>query len=409
MSIESAALPDQITPVMAPAPPSRRVDAVDVLRGAVMVLMVLDHTRDYFGNAILNPTDLSQSSPALFMTRWVTHFCAPVFAFLAGTGAYLAGSRGRSWRDLAKFLASRGVWLIFLELTVVRIGLFFDPVGAPVFLTVLWSIGASFVVLAGLIILPSRVVGALGVLLIATHGVARGLLPPDSDSTAALQAAATLLLRPGALPMPDGILVVVAYPLLPWLGVVAAGYGFGEVIRLEPERRRRVMWILGLAMTAAFVIPRASNVFGDPSPWTTEATPLLTGLSFVNCTKQPPSLLFVLMTLGPAIVALAVIDRVDSRGPVGRALVTLGRVPLFYFLLQWFVIHGLAVLMGLARGLPVAWQFSPAALDTPPDGWALGLPGIYLAWVVVLAVLYIPCRWFAGVKARHPGGWLAYL
>ena len=260
----------------------------------------------------------------------MTHFCAPVFAFLAGTGAYLAGSRGRSRGDLAAFLASRGVWLIFLELTVVRLGLFFDPVNAPVILTVLWSIGASFVVLAGLVFLPSRVVGALGVLLIATHGLAGGL-SPGSGTPAALRAAGALLLRPGLLPLPGGVNVLVGYPLLPWLGVVAAGYGFGEVIRLEPGRRRRVMWITGVAMTAAFVILRAWGVYGEPRPWATQATPLLTGLSFVNCTKQPPSLLFVLMTLGPAIAALAVIDRVGIRGPVGRALVTLGRVPLFYY------------------------------------------------------------------------------
>jgi uncharacterized membrane protein len=407
MSIEPDASPDKATPLMAPAP-SRRVDAVDVLRGAVMVLMVLDHTRDYFGNAAINPTDLSQSSPALFMTRWVTHFCAPVFAFLAGTGAYLAGSRGRPRGELAAFLATRGLWLIFLELTVVRLGLFFDPVNAPVILTVLWSIGASFVVLAGLVFLPSRVVGALGVLVIATHGLAGGLLP-GSEAPAALRAAGALLLQRGLLPLPAGITVVVAYPLIPWFGVVAAGYGFGEVIQLEPEPRRRLMWITGVAMIAAFVILRASGVYGEPDPWETFGSPLLTALSFLNCTKQPPSLLFVLMTLGPAITALAVIDGVGVRGPVGRALVTLGRVPLFYFLLQWYVIHPLAILAGLVRGLPVAWQFSAAALGPPPAGWALSLPGIYIAWLVVLVVLYIPCRWFAGVKARHPGGWLSYL
>jgi uncharacterized membrane protein len=388
----------------------RRVEGIDVLRGVVMVLMVLDHTRDYFGNALVDPTDLSQASPALFLTRWVTHFCAPVFAFLAGTGAYLAGSRGRSRGDLAAFLASRGLWLVFLELTVVRLGLFFDPVNAPVILAVFWSIGASFVVLAGLVFLPSRAVGALGVLLIATHGLAGSLsLSPGSATPAALRAASALLLRPGLLPLPGGVTVLVAYPLLPWLGVVAAGYGFGEIIRLEPERRWRVMWIAGLAMTAAFVILRAWGVYGDPRPWTTQATPLLTGLSFINCTKQPPSPLFVLMTLGPAITALAVIDRVGIRSVVGRALVTLGRVPLFYFLLQWYVIHGLAVMAGMARGFPVAWLFSPAALGPAPEGWALGLPGIYAAWAVVLAALYVPCRWFAGVKARHPGGWLSYL
>jgi uncharacterized membrane protein len=411
MSIKPAVLPDHATDLMAPArsqaPPARRVDAVDVLRGAVMVLMVLDHTRDYFGDASIDPTDLSRVSAALFLTRWVTHFCAPVFAFLAGTGAYLAGSRGRSRRDLAAFLASRGIWLIFLELTVVRLGLFFDPVSAPVILTVLWSIGASFVVLAGLVFLPSRVVGALGVLLIATHGVASGLLP--SEGATVLQADAALLLRPGLLPLPGGINVLVGYPLLPWLGVVAAGYGFGEVIRLEPERRRRVMWITGVAMIAAFVTLRAWGVSVDPRPWITQPTALLTALSFINCTKQPPSLLFVLMTLGPAIAALAVIDRLGIRGPLGRAVVTFGRVPLFYYLSQWYVIHGLAVLAGLMRGLPVAWQFSAAALAPAPEGWSLSLPGIYVAWVVVLVVLYLPCRWFAGVKARHPGGWLSYL
>jgi uncharacterized membrane protein len=405
MSIKPAASPKHTTPLLAPA---RRIDALDVLRGAVMVLMVLDHTRDYFGNATVDATDLSRASPALFLTRWVTHFCAPVFAFLAGTGACLAGSRGRSRGDLAAFLASRGVWLIFLELTLVRLGLYFAPLNAPVILTVLWSIGASFVVLAGLVFLPGRVVGALGVLLIATHGLAGGLAAgPGPPAT--LRTAGALLLRPGLLPLPGGVNVLVAYPLLPWLGVVAAGYGFGEVVRLEPGRRRRVLWVTGVAMTAAFVTLRAWGVYGEPRPWTTQATGLLTVLSFANCTKQPPSLLFVLMTLGPAVAALAVIDSVDVRGPVGRALVTLGRVPLFYYLLQWYVIHGLAVLAALVRGLPVAWLFSPAALGPPPEGWALGLPGVYAAWAVVLAVLYLPCRWFAGFKARHPGGWLSYL
>ena len=391
MSIEPAASPDPATPLMAPAP-IRRVDAVDVLRGAVMVLMVLDHTRDYFGNAAIDPLDLSRVSPALFLTRWVTHFCAPGFAFLAGTGAYLAGSRGRSRSDLAAFLASRGLWLIFLELTVVRLGLFFDPVNAPVILTVLWSIGASFVVLAGLVCVPSRVVGALGVLLIATHGFSGGL-SPGSETPAALRAASALLLRPGLLPLPGGVNVLVGYPLLPWLGVVAAGYSFGEVIRLEPGRRRRVMWITGVAMTAAFVIMRAWGVYGEPRPWTTQATPLLTGLSFVNCTKQPPSLLFVLMTLGPAIAALAVIDRVDIRGPVGRALVTLGRVPLFYYLLQWYVIHGLAVLAGLVRGLPVDRQRGHSRPGRPRPRDARPGPALLLP----LAMVRHP-------RARRAGG-----
>ena len=298
--------------------------------------------------------------------------------------------------------------MIFLELTVIRLGLFFDPIGAPVILTVLWSIGASFIVLAALVFLPSRLVGALGVLLIAAHGLADPFLP-GSGSPPAAQAAGAILLQGGLLPLPAGLTVVVAYPLLPWLGVVAAGYGFGEIIQLGPRQRRRAMGFTGIAMTAAFVILRAWGGYGDPSPWVTQETPLLTALSFINCTKQPPSLLFVLMTLGPAIAALAVIDRVGVGGPVSRALVTLGRVPLFYFVLQWYIIHPLAILAGLARGFPVAWMFSARALGEPPAGWALSLPAIYLAWAVIVAILYIPCRWFAAVKARHPGGWLSYL
>lgn len=403
MSIETIASPQEAPPVMAPPPSpptvARRFEAVDVLRGIVMVLMVIDHTRDYFGDGTFNPTDLSRSTPALFMTRWITHFCAPVFALLAGTGAYLAGARFPSRRDLAKFLATRGLWLIVLELTIVRFGLTFNVMSGPVILTVLWSIGVSFIVLAGLVSLPGRAVGALGVLLIATHGLVD--LPPI---------AATLLqLRPGIVMLPGGIGLLFGYPILPWLGVVAAGYGFGEVIRLDPERRRRITATMGLAMIAAFFALRAWGGYGDPSPWATQRTPLLTALSFLNCTKQPPSPLFVMMTLGPALAILATIDRVGARGPIGRALSTLGRVPMFFYLLQWYVIHGLAILAGLARGLPVAWLYSREFLSGAPEGWALSLPGIYAAWAVMVAFLYIPSRRFAAVKARHPGGWLSYL
>jgi uncharacterized membrane protein len=169
------------------------------------------------------------------------------------------------------------------------------------------------------------------------------------------------------------------------------------------------MVLTGLAMTAAFVVLRPWGDYGDPSPWTKQGTPLLTALSFINCTKQPPSPLFVLMTLGPAIAAMGVVDRMGVRGPVGRALVTLGRVPLFYFLVHFYLIHGLAVVAGAARGFPVGWLFSEKALGPPPEGWPLGLPGIYVVWVVVVVAMYLPCRWFAGVKARHPGGWLSYL
>jgi uncharacterized membrane protein len=388
--------------------PPPRFEAVDLLRGVVIVLMALDHTRDFFGDATLDPTDLSKVTPALFLTRWVTHFCAPVFAFLAGAGAYLAGIRGRSRAGLAAFLATRGLWLIFLELTVVKFGLLFNPAPRMAILVVFWSIGASFVMLSGLVFLPSRVVGALGVLLIATHN----LTDFNSVSTGVLgrlQFLAVPLLRPGLLSLPGGVSVLVGYPLLPWFGVVAAGYGFAEALRLEPARRRSVMLVTGLGLTVAFVALRTWGAYGEPRAWASQQTPILTALSFVNCTKYPPSLMFLLMTLGPAIVALTVFDRVGVRGAIGRALVTLGRVPLFFYISQWYVIHSLAVLAALARGLPVAWLFSATFPPAQPPDWPLSLPGVYAVWVVVLTLLYVPCRWFAGVKQRHRGGWLSYL
>jgi uncharacterized membrane protein len=410
MSIEPVVLskdtPDPgVDPTVSASP---RNDAVDLLRGLVMVLMVIDHTRDFFGDTTLDPTDLSTATPALFLTRWVTHFCAPVFAFLAGTGAYLAGVRGRSRGRLAWFLATRGLWLIVLELTVVKFGLFFNPAPKTWYLLVFWSIGGSFVVLSGLVFLPSRVVGALGVLLIATHNLAESF-SFSPGATGPLQSLVVLLLRPGLLPLPGGANAIVGYPLLPWLGVVAAGYGFGEVIRLEPARRRSVMLITGLGLTAAFVALRAWGVYGEPRPWISQRTPLLTALSFLNCTKYPPSLLFLLMTLGPAIVALAVFDRVGARGLIGRALVTLGRVPLFFYLLQWYVIHLLAVLAAIARGLPIAWLFSDVFPLVAPPEWPFSLPGVYAAWATVLILEYGPCHWFAGLKQRHREGWLSYL
>ena len=249
---------------------------------------------------------------------------------------------------------------------------------------------------------------ALGVLLIATHNLL-DLYGFSPDALGPFQPLGVLLLRPGRLPLPGGVNAMVGYPLLPWLGVVAAGYGFGEIIQLEPARRRLVMLVTGLGLTAAFVGLRIWGVYGEPNPWTTQRTPLLTALSFLNCTKYPPSLLFLLMTLGPAIVALAWFDRWGARGPVSQWLVTLGRVPLFFYLLQWYVIHGLAVLAAVVRGLPVAWLFSEAFLAGQPPEWPLSLPWIYAAWAVVLAILYLPCRWFAGVKRRHRGGWLSYL
>ena len=343
MSIEPVGVADD-SPHPASSPsltPLPRFTAVDLLRGAVMVLMVLDHTRDFFGDTSFDPTDLTKASPALFLTRWVTHFCAPVFAFLAGTGVYLAGVRGRSRAELATYLATRGLWLIFLELTVVNLALHFNLAPTTILLTVLWSIGGSLVLLSGLVYLPGSVLGAFGVLLIATHNLL-DLNALSAGALSALQPLSTFLLRPGLVSLPGDVSLIVGYPLLPWFGVVATGYGFGEIIRLEPKRRTSVMLATGVGLTLAFVALRTWGVYGEPRAWTSQPTPLLTALSFVNCTKYPPSLLYLLMTTGPALVTLVVCDRVNAPRLRLAALAHHARSRARCFLHRAMVCHPLA-------------------------------------------------------------------
>jgi len=386
---------------------SSRVEGVDILRGLVMVVMVLDHTRDYFGDMSVDPTDMERASPALFLTRWVTHFCAPTFAMLAGVGARLAGERGLNSKGLAWFLLMRGFWLIFLEQTVEKFGLFFrfDPwrlVGI-----VLWSIGGSFVLLSAFVAarVPARVVGAIGLAILAGHNLLDSLSP---DAFGSLQPLVNVLLRRGPIELPGGFYGFILYPLLPWFGVVAVGYGLGGLYRLDVQRRRAALAMIGMAAIGLFVALRASNLYGDPRPWSAGEGGPTTVLSFVNCTKYPPSLLFLLMTLGPALLALAAFDQ--GVGAVGKPLATLGRVPLFYYLLQWYVIHGLALATALVRGEPTAWLFIDSFPVKPPPSSTFSLPMVYAWWLVALVVLYVPCAWFDAYKRRHRGSrWLSYL
>ena len=392
-----------------------RLDAVDVLRGAIMVLMALDHTRDYFGNAAANPTDLATAGAALFLTRWVTHLCAPVFALLTGAGAYLSLER-RGRAALSRFLLARGLWLVLLELTVARALWQFNVDYRVTVLTVLWSLGWAMVALAALVWLPLRAVAAVGVGMIALHNLA------DAVPAAAFGALAplwTALHAPGFLVQTPRVAVFAAYPLVPWVGVVAAGYALGRVFTWKPERRRRVLARTGLALTLGFLAVRALNGYGDPRPWAAQATPLFTALSFLNTTKYPPSLLFLLMTLGPALLALAWLDaRSDARSDRGtprllRPALAFGRVPLFYYLLHVALLHALAVAVCAARYGGVHWMAESPSLDrfpvTQPPGWPLTLPWVYVVWATVVVLAYPCCRWYAAAKARRPGTWLQYL
>ncbi len=412
-------------------PPKRtRIDSIDLLRGIVMVIMLLDHTRDFVHRDVLqgfDPTDLARTNPLLFFTRWITHFCAPVFVFLAGTGAYLQGARGKSKGDLSRFLFTRGVWLIVLEFTVVRCAAFlnFDYrfIGA---MQVIWVLGVSMIVLAALIYLPLRFVAAFGVLMIFLHNLldgfrVQGWQGPQS-AVPGFWAKLYIILHQGFEAFPilsffPSPVVFVLYPLIPWIGVMVAGYAFGALYQMDAARRRRFLLILGGAATALFIILRAINIYGDPSRWAKQSTVTFTIISFFNVTKYPPSLLFLLMTLGPAFLALVWFERrksvsveKEARSKVRNFFVTFGRVPLFFYVLQWIMAHLTSLIAHLIAGKPISWMFgSQIQTAGPPAGVGFGLLVVYICWIVGIILLYPICKWFAGVKQRRNDWWLSYL
>lgn len=408
--------------------PQRRIDSIDLLRGIVMVIMMLDHTRDFvhLGAFSFDPTDLTKTTTAVFVTRWITHFCAPVFVFLAGTGAYLQLSRGKSRRDLSKFLVTRGLWLIVLELTVVKLGVFFNfDYRFLGFLQVIWALGVSMIVLAALIHIPLKVTAALGLAMIAFHNLldpfrAVGWQGPGSPAPSPGAKLWMILHQPfegfPVLGFPSPVVVVI-YPLIPWIGVMAVGFAFGTLYKMDAQRRRRWLLRIGGLVTLLFIALRAVNIYGDPSKWSSQKNFMFTVLSFLNTTKYPPSLLFLLMTLGPAIAALAWFEPAKQAtlsliGRLRNAFVTFGRVPLFFYVLQWYTAHSIGILAGLIAGQPIAWQFASPVdrfSSPPPVGVGFRLWVVYLCWITGVILLYPLCKWFAGVKQRRRDWWLSYL
>ena len=399
--------------------PRRRLDSIDLLRGIVMVVMALDHVRDFAfaGTLQFSATDFTQTTPSIFFTRWVTHFCAPVFVFLAGTGTYLQRSRGNSVPDLSRLLATRGAWLIVLEFTIVRFGVTFtlDPHLLAI-AQVIWVIGVGMIILAGVIRVPTAVVGAIGVSIMCLHNlldrfpVYRYTGPGGPHATPLQWVWALLHAGFAMLPVGhSGHVLIVLYAILPWFGVMAAGYAFGSVYELPPEARRRVLLQLGGASIAAFVVIRAVNGYGDPNPWTHQPMGRYTVMSFLNVSKYPPSLDYALMTLGPAILALAWFERV-GHSRLAAPLITFGRVPMFFYLLQWFAAHGIVLAVVVALHQDPVWLFWHA-FPPPKAGPDAGvrLRTTYLIWFSVIALLYPLCRWYAGVKARRRDWWLSYL
>ena len=382
--------------------PSRaRLDAIDVVRGVIMILMALDHTRDFFGIPGPSPTNLARASAPLFLTRWVTHICAPVFFLLAGTGARLA-LRRRSIAELSRFLLTRGLWLIVAELVLARcLAYQFNVDYRITLLLVLWTAGWAMIVLAGLVHLPVSVVTAIGVLLIAAHNL--------FDSVKSDNPLWTILHQQRAVLSGDHV-VFVAYPLIPWIGVTAAGYGLGQLYFWTAERRRAWLLRLGLATSVAFVVIRAINGYGDPAHWMPQPTALFTTLSFLNATKQPPSLVYLLMTLGPALLFLWAVDGRTPR--LLRPALTFGKVPLFYYLTHFALLHALAVGVCYLRYGTAHWMFESPDIAhypfSPPPDWGFTLPVVYLWWVAVVLAMYPLCAWFGRLKQRRSDAWLSY-
>ncbi|MDH3251968.1 MAG: heparan-alpha-glucosaminide N-acetyltransferase domain-containing protein [Ignavibacteria bacterium] len=392
---------DVASPLHAAASRSR-IDSVDLLRGLVMVIMALDHVRDYFTAVRFDPLDLTQTTAAYFFTRWITHFCAPVFVFLAGTGAFLSSTRGKSTKQLSRFLLTRGIWLIVVELTFVRLAWQFSFDTSFLFVQVIWAIGCSMIFLSGLVYLSTRTIAIIGVSMIALHNLLDGIAPESFGSLSWLWM--TLHVQ-AVYPLSEGHVYMPFYPLIPWLGVMAAGYAFGTVFQLEPDRRRIVLLRMGIGLTAAFVVIRGINVYGDLVPWSEQETAMRTFFSFLNTTKYPPSLSYLLMTLGPSILFLGLVDRGFPQGL--RPIIIFGRVPMFYYVVHLYVIHALAVAAGVMQGFN-AGAFLSIFVNFPAE-YGFNLLVVYVLWIVIVVLLYPLCKWFAGLKRRRKDWWLSYL
>jgi uncharacterized membrane protein len=392
---------------MAPSGPGAagtgpRITSVDILRGAVMVLMAIDHVRVYSGLPAGGPT------AGIFFTRWITHFCAPAFLFLAGVSAFLSG---RPRADLSRHLLIRGAVLVLLELTVLRVAWTFNLDFAEYQMAgVIWVIGWCMVLMAGLVRLPVAAVGAIGIVIIAAHNLldsyVAALIPMlRDDSVGALWKIVYVAFFAGPIRFgADGPNLIVLYTIVPWVGVMAAGYAFGTVVTMEPARRNRLCLLIGLGAMALFAVLRGFNAYGDPQPWMGGT------LAFLNTTKYPASLLFLLMTLGPTIALIPPAERM--RGTVARWLGVFGRVPFFFYLLHIPLIHALALVVSTIRlGEVSPWLFANHPMGSPPapEGYTWSLPLLYLVWAVAMAILCVACRWFAGLKAKRTDWWLRYV
>jgi uncharacterized membrane protein len=389
-----------------------RIISVDFMRGLALIVMAIDHLRDFLTNIPFEPEDVAHTYPALFFTRWITHFCAPLFFFLAGTGAYLYRRKANSLIAVSRFLWTRGLWLVLLEFTIIDYAwtFVFWQMGG-----VIWSLGCCMIVLALLVRLPDKVTLTFGLALVLLHDLFDAVQPAQLGRFSWLW---IVLHRKGMIQHPH---FFVLFPLIPLLGVMALGYVFGKVFDKPAESRARIMLWLGVAATGAFIVLRAFNAYGNPpagiarnSPgeWHLQSTWAMSVVSFLDVEKYPTSLQYLLMTLGPSLILFSFIEKASRSATFQRwskPIVVFGQVSLLFYVLHLYAIHFAAILLAYLSHQPVDWLWRGTFwMNEVPDAYGHGLPTVYLTWFVLLVILYFPCAWFAGYRSRHKEWWLSY-
>jgi len=386
---------------------TKRENSIDIVRGIVMIIMALDHVRDlmHVDTLTQRPTDLDTTTPLLFFTRWITHLCAPTFVFLAGTSVFLS-LKNKSITQVRIHLTNRGLWLILLEFTIVNFAIFFDIGFHTLMFEVIAAIGFGFIVLGQLLKIPAKQLGILGLLIIFCHNLFP-LIPFAEGSVFKTILAPFFNLT--VIPLFAGKVFIVGYPPIPWLGIMLIGFASGKFFELEEEKRKKLLLQIGLSSLALFIAIRFINIYGDPVQWVTQKDSVFTFLSFMNISKYPPSLLFCLAVLGITFLLLAFAENFHNR--IKEVTSVYGKVPLFYFVLHFYLIHIIALIMLFAQGFNWAQlEFATGTFGRPkglPSGWSLG--AIYLIWIAVVVSLYKPCKWFGAYKAKNKNWWLRYI
>ncbi len=387
---------------------TNRIQSIDFLRGIAMIVMALDHCRDflYYGVSIdQDPLDFTTTSPLLFITRWITHFCAPVFVFLSGTSVFMYSSKGKTKKQVAFFLFTRGLWLMLAEIILIQPLWDFNII--VVYLQVIWAIGLSMVVFAVLQFLPYRLLLFIGLMIVFGHNLLDTIF---IDTPFWKSVGWAILHQRHDYPINDHLLFTVQYPFLPWLGLMILGYCAGKLYLpgVSPSVRKNILRFTGITAIALFIIIRLINQYGDMHQWSVQKTMIFTLLDFIKVTKYPPSLLYILMTIGPSLIVLSYTENIY--GAISRKIIVFGKTPFFYYVLHVFLIHSIAWLLFFAGGH--AWKdldFTHFRDGSLPAGSGHPLWVVYTVWLTVIIILYFPCRWYSKYKATHKHWWLSYM